>query len=48
MNVLYDGRELVLSVFKSKILLLKSTEGKEIKVLMPKQMCQRSLIALAL
>ena len=48
MNVLYDGRELVLSVFKSKIFLLKSTGGKEIKVLMPKQMYQRSPIALAL
>ena len=47
MNALYDGRELVLSAFKSKIFLLKSTEGKEIKGLMPKQMCQRLPIALA-
>lgn len=42
-----DGRELVLSAFKSGIFLLKSAQGKGIKILTPKQLFQRLPISLA-
>ena len=43
---LYDGRELVLIAFKSGLFPLKSTEGTGLKVLTPKQMLEKLLIAL--
>ena len=44
---LYEGRELTLSVFKSGIFPIISTQGKgQIKILTPKQMLQRLPIAL--
>ena len=46
-NNLYEGRELVISVFKSGLFPLKSTTGTGRKVLTPKQMLQRLPIALA-
>ena len=42
-----DGRKLVLSAFKSGIFLLKSAQGKGIKILTPKQLFQRLPISLA-
>ena len=42
-----DVRELVLSAFKSGIFLLKSAQGKGIKILTPKQLFQRLPISLA-
>ena len=44
---LYHGRELVINAFKSRLFPLKLTAGTELKVLTPKQMLQRSPIALA-
>ena len=44
---LYDGRELVVNAFKSGLFLLKSTTGTGLKILTPKQLLQRLLIALA-
>ena len=44
---LYYGRELVINAFKSGWLSLKSTTGKGLKILTPKQMLQRLLMALA-
>ena len=44
---LYHGRELVINAFKSRLFPLKSTAGTGLKVLTPKQMLQRSPIALA-
>ena len=50
----YDGREIVLNGFKSKIFLKKSTgtgilntDNSKLKILTPKQMLQRLPIALA-
>ena len=44
---LYEGRELVITAFKSRSFPLKSTAGTEFKILTPKQMPQRLPIALA-
>ena len=44
---LYEGRELVLNTFKSRLFPLKSTKGTGLKILTPKQMLQRLPIALA-
>ena len=44
---LYDGRELVINVFKSGLFPLKSTTGTGRKILTPKQLIQRLPIALA-
>ena len=44
---LYYGRELVINAFKSGLFSLKSTTGKGLKILTPKQMLQRLLMALA-
>ena len=44
---LYEGRELVINVFKSGLFPLKSTTGTGLKILTPKQMLQRLAIALA-
>ena len=46
-NALYEGRELILHAFKSGIFPITATKGKELKTLTPKQMLQRSPIALA-
>ena len=47
MNALFEGQELILNASKSGILLIKETQGKGLKILTPKQMLQRLLIALA-
>ena len=44
---LYDGRELVINVFKSGLFPLKSTTGTGRNILTPKQLIQRLPIALA-
>ena len=44
---LYEGRELVISAFKSGSFPLKSIAGTELKILTPKQMLQRLPIAFA-
>ena len=44
---LYEGRELVINVFKSGLFPLKSTTGTGLKILTPKQMLQRLPIAFA-
>ena len=44
---LHEGRELTLNAFKSEIFPLKSSQGKGLKILTPKQMLQRLSIALA-
>ena len=44
---LYDGRELVINVFKSGLFRSKSTTGTGRKILTPKQLLQRLPIALA-
>ena len=44
---LYEGRELILNAFRSKIFPMKETQGKGLKILTPKQMLQRLPIALA-
>ena len=41
------GWESILNAFKSGILPIKATQGKELKILTPKQMLQRLPIALA-
>ena len=41
------GWESILKAFKSGILPIKATQGKELKILTPKQMLQRLPIALA-
>ena len=46
-QVLFEGRELTLNAFRSGIFLRKEKQGKGLKVLTPKQMLQRLLIALA-
>ena len=43
---LYEGRELVINAFKSGLFSLKLTTGPGLKILTPKQMLQRLLIAL--
>ena len=43
----YDGRELVINAFKSRLFPLKSTTGTGLEILIPKQMPQRLPIALA-
>ena len=45
-SALYEGRELTLNAFKSGIFLMKATEVEGLKVLTPKQILQRSPIAL--
>ena len=45
--VLYEGRQLTLNAFKSRIFSLKATQGKLLKLLAPKQMLQGLTIALA-
>ena len=56
LNAFYEGRELILNVFKSRIFPIKSTQGKghpssfdlpRLKLLTPKQKLQRITIALA-
>ena len=47
MNALFEGQELILNASKSGILSIKETQGKGLKILTPKQMLQRLLIALA-
>ena len=44
---LYKGRELVINAFKSGLFSLKSTTGKGLKILTPKQLLQRLPIAFA-
>ena len=46
-NVNYDRRELVLNAFKKGIFPLKTSQGKEIKILTPKQILQKLPIALS-
>lgn len=48
MNALYEGKKIFFDASESKIFLLKSTLGREIKLLTPEQMSQRFRIALAL
>ena len=43
---LYEGRELILNAFRSKIFPMKEIQGKGVKILTPKQMPQRLPIAL--
>ena len=43
---LYKGRESILNAFKSGIFPIKETQGKQLKILTPKQMLQRLPIAL--
>ena len=45
-NNLYDDRELVINTFKSWLFPLKSTTLTGLKILTPKQLLQRLLIAL--
>ena len=45
-NALCEGRELILTVFRSGIFPIKETQGKGLKILTPKQMLQRLPIAL--
>ena len=44
---LYEGRELTLNAFKRGIFPMKETHDEGLKILTPKQMLQRLLIALA-
>ena len=44
---LHEGRVLILKTFKSGIFPTKTTRGKELKILTPKQMIQRLPIALS-
>ena len=44
---LYEGQELTLNIFKSKIFPIKETQQKGLKILIPKQLLQRLPIALA-
>ena len=44
---LYEGRELTLNVFKIGIFPIKSTQGKGLKILTPKDRLQRLPIPLA-
>ena len=44
---LYEGRELTLNAFKRGIFPMKETQDEDLKILTPKQMLQRLLIALA-
>ena len=44
---LFEGRELILNNFKSRIFLIKARKNKELKILTPKKMLQRLVIALA-
>ena len=44
---LFDGRELVINGFKSRLLPLKSTTGTRLKIITLKQLLQRLPIALA-
>ena len=44
---LYEGRYLILNVFRSGIFAIKKTHGERLKILIPKQMLQRLPIALA-
>ena len=44
---LYEGRELVINDFTSRLFPLKSTTGTGLKILTPKQLIQRLPIALA-
>ena len=46
-NALFEGQELILNASKCGILSIKETQGKGLKILTPKQMLQRLLIALA-
>ena len=43
----YQGRELVINAFKSRLFQLKSTTGTGLKILTPKQLLQKLPIALA-
>ena len=42
---LYEGQLLTLNAFKSGIFLIKAIQGKERKMLTPKQMLQKLLIS---
>ena len=44
---LFEGRELILNNFKSRIFLIEARKNKELKILTPKKMLQRLVIALA-
>ena len=44
---LFEGRELILNNFKSRIFLIKARKNKELKILTPKKMLHRLVIALA-
>ena len=44
---LYQGRELVINAFRSRLFQLKSTTGTGLKILTPKQLLQKLPIALA-
>ena len=46
-NAIYEGKELNLNAFKSRIFPIKEKYGKESKILSPKQLLQRLPIALA-
>ena len=43
---LYKGRQLVINAFKSGLFQVKSITGEGLKILTPKQLLQRLLIAL--
>ena len=45
-NALYEGRELTLSAFRSRIFPIKATKCDGLKIITPKQMLQRLAIAL--
>ena len=46
-SALYEGRELILKAFRSRIFPIKEKRGKGLKILTPKQMLQRLPISLA-
>ena len=46
-SALYEGRELILNAFRSRIFPIKEKQGKGLKILTPKQMLQRLPISLA-
>ena len=46
-SALYEGQKLTLNAFRIQIFSIKSTQGKRLKILTPKQMLQRLPITIA-
>ena len=46
-NALYEGRELILNTFRSGTFPMKEKQGKGLKIITPKEILQRLLIAIA-